>query len=305
MPREPDAALRGHPLRCLLLATRPAFLTLTALGVLLGLVAAHRGGTRIQLAQAALTLLLALLVHAGANVINDVHDAAADAANSDRIYPFSGGSRFIQNGLLSVRSMALLGYGLLAAAVPGGLWLAARAGAALMATGLVGLGLAWAYSARPLRLCGRGLGEGAVALAWGLVVVGTAQVQQAPATALLLWLALAFALLVAQVLLANEFPDHHPDSGAGKRTLVVRLGVAAAARLHLALGLGAGACVGASVWLAGAPWSALLALAALGPALGAWRGLAGAREQQATAIARTLLTAHLLPVVLIGALLLG
>jgi 1,4-dihydroxy-2-naphthoate octaprenyltransferase len=39
---------------------------------------------------------------------------------------------------------------------------------------------------------------------------------------------LGFALLVANVLYINQFPDVKADAGAGKNTLVVRLGVARA-----------------------------------------------------------------------------
>jgi 1,4-dihydroxy-2-naphthoate octaprenyltransferase len=50
------------------------------------------------------TVLLALLAHAGANVLNDYFDArnGADAANHQGLFPFTGGSRLIQNGQVSI-----------------------------------------------------------------------------------------------------------------------------------------------------------------------------------------------------------
>ena len=59
---------------------------------------------------------------------------------------------------------------------------------------------------------------------WLLVVVGTDLVQRG-SVALLPWLAgLPYALLVANILYINQFPDLKADACAGKRTLVVRLG---------------------------------------------------------------------------------
>ena len=68
-------------------------------------------GTAFGWMRAAATLLLALLAHAGINVFNDYcdHLNGTDARNTQRIYPFTGGSRFIQNGVLSIRAMAIWG----------------------------------------------------------------------------------------------------------------------------------------------------------------------------------------------------
>lgn len=93
---------------------------------------------------------------------------------------------------------------LLAAVVPAGLWLTVVSGPELILIGLAGLAVGWSYSAPPLKLQSRGLGEFAIE----------------PFAA-----GLGFALLVANVLYINQFPDVRADAGAGKYTLVVRLGV--------------------------------------------------------------------------------
>ena len=83
----------------LIAATRPAFLSVTLVGVILGLCSASADGAFRSPLLALVTLLFALIAHAGANVINDYYDAISgcDEANVDRIFPFTGGSRFIQN----------------------------------------------------------------------------------------------------------------------------------------------------------------------------------------------------------------
>ncbi|WP_413911910.1 prenyltransferase [Candidatus Skiveiella danica] len=143
--------------RLLLRMTRPAFLTVTAVACLLGLstAAACTGGLKVPRALA--TLLLALVAHAGANVLNDYFDArnGADAANDQGLFPFTGGSRLIQNGAVSVADTGRWAAFLLLALIPLGLWLAVLCGSGLLAIGAAGLFLAWAYSAPPLALMSR------------------------------------------------------------------------------------------------------------------------------------------------------
>ena len=225
-PAEPRPARFANPVVRCLAATRPAFLSVTLVGCLLGIASAHAGGVAIDATGAVLPVLLALAAHAGGNVANDYHDAlsGADDANIARLFPFTGGSRFIQNGVHTARQTAVLGYGLLAAVVPGGLWLTWQAGPGLLLIGAAGLALGWAYSAPPLKLVSRGWGEFVIATCWLLVVVGADYVQRGALDILPLAAGLSYALLVANLLFINQFPDHDGDAASGKRTLVVRLG---------------------------------------------------------------------------------
>lgn len=223
---EPTSGRYRHaPLRYFA-ATRPAFLAVTLVGCLIGLASAYADGIAPDAVTALATVLFALVAHAGGNVINDFHDAAsgADAANGARQFPFTGGSRFIQNGVLTPGQTAALGYALLALVVPAGLVLALASGPGLIAIGAVGLALAWAYSAPPLQLAARGVGEFAVGACWLLVVVGADYVQRGTFAWTPVAAGVSFALLVANLLFINQFPDHDGDAAADKRTLVVRLG---------------------------------------------------------------------------------
>lgn len=239
MPAEPRTDSRAPRAFIYFAATRPAFLSVTLIGCLIGLATAWRSGVPLDVGTALATVLFALLAHAGINVINDYHDAlnGADAANTRRLFPFTGGSRFIQNGILSVRATGLFGYALLAAVVPAGLWLTWQAGPGLVVIGLVGLFVGWAYSAPPLALMSRGLGEPAIALGWLMVVLGADYVQRGSFSLLPLTAGVSYALLVANLLLINQFPDHDGDAAAGKRTLVVRLGPANAKWAYLLIAI--------------------------------------------------------------------
>ncbi|MBS0357203.1 MAG: prenyltransferase [Proteobacteria bacterium] len=237
VPLEPTPALRCRPLLMRVQATRPAFLGVTLFACLIGLAVAHGNGVAIDGLKAGLTIFFALVAHAGINVLNDYYDArsGADAANEERLFPFTGGSRFIQNGVLSEAEAGRLGFGLLAAVVPAGLWLAWSSAPGLILIGLAGLFLGWAYTAPPLALVCRGLGELAVAAGWLIVVVGTDFVQRGGFSLVPAIAGLSYALLVAAILFINEFPDRRGDEAAGKRTLVVRLGPHTAKWAYLGL----------------------------------------------------------------------
>jgi 1,4-dihydroxy-2-naphthoate polyprenyltransferase len=205
---------------------RAPFLTASVLPVLVGAgFAASRGQGRLS--DVALMVAGAALIHSGANVANDYYDARSgcDEGNTAYIRPFTGGSRLIQSGRLTPGQVAGLSASLFAAGSLAGFCLAMRHGLWVLAAGGLAAVLGWAYSAPPLRLAGRGLGELTVALAFGLLpVVASDSVMSDGFDVRSVWLSLPVALLIAGVLLANEVPDMLADGIAGKRTLVVRLG---------------------------------------------------------------------------------
>ncbi len=261
-PIEPTLAAFPNPVLRYFVATRPAFLSVTFVGCLLGLASAAGSGFVLDPALATLTLFFALMAHAGANVINDYYDglSGCDAANTARVFPFTGGSRFIQNGVLSLSATGRFGYGLLILVVPAGLYLTAVSATGLIGIGLAGLLVGWAYSAPPIKLQGRGLGEFGITSAWLLVVIGTDFVQRrvfdfAPVAS-----GLGFALLVANVLYINQFPDFAADAQAGKRTLVVRLGLGPARWGYAVIAMLCYGWVLAMIMLGRLPWLASVSL---------------------------------------------
>jgi 1,4-dihydroxy-2-naphthoate polyprenyltransferase len=309
-PLEPSRERLANPFARYLLATRPAFLSITLAGCLLGFATAVAGGAGFDWERALVTLLLALLAHAGINVLNDYcdHLNGTDARNTQRIYPFTGGSRFIQNGVLSPRQVLIFAVALFAATIAGGLWLLGVAGAGLFWIGLAGLTIGWAYSAPPLQLNSRGVGELCVATGFLLVVAG-ADYAQRGAWAPLPWLAGApYALLVANVLYINQFPDREADRASGKLHWVARLQPQTAAWGYgLILLLAVMALLG-GMMLGALPLAAAGALIAWIPAALAWRQLrrfATMPEHLAPAIKLTLLAAHALPLLLAITLLLS
>jgi 1,4-dihydroxy-2-naphthoate octaprenyltransferase len=302
-PLEPSLERLGNPLLRYFLATRPAFLTITLVGVLLGFATAWHAGLRFDGLATLATVLLAVLAHAGVNVLNDYFDHlnGTDAANADRLFPFTGGSRFIQNGVLTPRQTLAFGLLLFLAVILGGLWLVGHSGSGLWWVGLAGLLIGWAYSAPPLMLNSRGLGELCVAAGFLLVVVGADYVLRG-SFALASWLlGLPYALMVTNILYINQFPDRTADLAAGKRHWVARLAPEQAAYGYgLILLLATGGLLGlvAGGW---APAWCLLALLAGLPAFKAARDLhrfAAQPGRLAPAIRATIAAAHLLAVLL-------
>lgn len=206
-------------------ATRPPFLSATFVACLLGLASAHHTGVTPHGLLAFITVLLALLVHAAINVLNDYYDAlnGTDDANTERVFPFTGGSRFIQNGVLTRAQTAYLGYALLAVAMLGGVWLISRVGYGLFVIGAVGVFIGWAYSAAPFKLNSRGWGELCVLGGFLGVVVGADFVQRGAFSLAPFFIGLPYALLTTNLLYINQFPDRKADTVSGKRHWVVRL----------------------------------------------------------------------------------
>ena len=238
------------PVSTLVRMTRPGFFVITVVACLLGIASADACGHSPRLWTALATLVLACMAHAAGNVLNDVHDAesGADAANTGGIFPFTGGTRLIQQGVVSVQQTRQLAMALLVVLVPAGLLLAVQSGADVLWIGAVGLLLAWAYSAPPLRLMSRGLGELAVAAVWSLVVVGADAVQRGSVFIVPVLTSLSYGLLIANILLINGVPDAHADARVGKRTIAVRSGARGAAMLYALIALLAHGWLAWGVW---------------------------------------------------------
>ena len=226
------SAERGTPVKprlsfgfLTLRTTRLPFLTATIVPVTLGILIAASHGFFDPIA-ALLTIIGACFVQLGLNTANDVFDtmSGADDANVTPTQ-FSGGSRVIQYGLVSLRQMATLStvfYVL--AGVIGLILLATHGSTALLVIGVVGFIVSLGYTAPPLKFVYRGLGEIAVALGFGpLMLLGAYVVQTGGALAWEPFVAsIPVALLVALILYVNEIPDRRGDARAGKRTLPVR-----------------------------------------------------------------------------------
>jgi 1,4-dihydroxy-2-naphthoate polyprenyltransferase len=256
------------------LATRVPFLTATFVPVLLGgMIARAHGFSNWWL------LLLALVggsaIHLGLNVANDVSDATsgADEANVNPTM-FSGGSRVIQYGLVSLKAMRVVSLACYALGIAIGLYLTAVSGPQLLWIGAAGLFLSIFYTAPPFRLVHRGLGEVCVALGFGpIMVLGTYYVLAERLSWEAFYASLPVALLIMLVLYVNQVPDRPADERSGKRTIVVRLPQNAIVTGY-ALSVGAAfVLIALGPVLDITPWWTLVALATVPLALKVHKGI--------------------------------
>jgi len=219
----------GTPAKWLLLLAelRAPFFTASIVPVVLGAALAfyHTGNWHWPLFLWTLFGLIA--IHAGANVANDYfdHRSGNDEANTDFVRPFTGGSRMIQRGLLSPREVLALALSCFAIGSGIGLYLAYRTGWPVLALGLIGVAGGFFYTAPPLNLVARGVGEPIIGLHFGVLpVLGAYYVQTGRFSWHVVLMSIPAAILITAVLFINQFQDCRADGLVGKRNWVVRLG---------------------------------------------------------------------------------
>jgi 1,4-dihydroxy-2-naphthoate polyprenyltransferase len=259
----------------LFLATRLPFLTATIVPVLLGIAIAAKHD-HFSWWLALLTLIGGMAIHIGLNVANDVFDSlsGADEANVSPTQ-FSGGSRVIQHGLVTLRQMGALSLSAYAVGIAIGLFLVIYRGSLpLLYVGIAGVFLSVFYTAPPLRLVHHGLGEVTTALGFGpIMVLGAYLVQTEHWSAEPFVASIPVAILIALILYVNEIPDRQSDAAVGKRTLPVRLPADIITRGFLIAALCAFAAIAVSAILGVIPRPTLLALLALPLVFQIYRGI--------------------------------
>ena len=215
-----------HKFRTYFLSTRPQFFPAVMLPVTIGTAYALYKGAAFDVTAFFLAIIAGVLCHGGMNALNDYFDSLskADEMNLTPLTPFTGGSRMIQKGLMNRGETLLLSLILLFAGSAIGLYLVWLKGTFILMLGVSGLLTGALYSAPPVFLAGRGLGEATVFLNFGLLTVSGAYFLQAGnITTDAAIVSLPIGFLIAAILYANEFPDYESDKASGKRNLVVRL----------------------------------------------------------------------------------
>ena len=209
--------------KTLFLATRPWSFTMTFSSVTLGaLVAALAGYFNPVLYL--LTFGGMIAFHAATNLINDFFDVKHDVdrmgapTTKYRPHPVAAGAESpftIEKWAAFFYALALLSAAFLAFA-------RSPLVLVIVALGVVGSVL---YTADPVVLKAKGLGEVTVFLMWGpLVPLGAYLVQTGTLSLLPVVLAVPIGLLVALVLMANNIRDIEYDGSVGMKTVPVLLG---------------------------------------------------------------------------------
>ena len=219
----------------LFLASRPNFLVASAAPVLVGSALGYATAGTFSPVLFVLALLAIMALHAGANMANDYFDhlSGNDRLNQNPT-PFSGGSRYIQEGILPPKTILLTASVFLTVGSVTGLAIVLLTRSVfILILGLIGLLGGYFYTAAPIRLGYRSIGEFVIALLFGLLpVYGSYYLQTKTIDIIPLLPAVIVGILIFLVILINEFPDVAADTAVNKRTLVVRFGVSAGVRVY-------------------------------------------------------------------------
>lgn len=175
-------------------------------------------------------LIGAVVIIAGANcginLINDYYDHKTKNDELNKYYgPFSGGSRVIQDGLLKPGSILLAGIISFSVVTLIGLYFVIFINLHLLWFGLAAVVLGFFYTAGPVKIGYRGLGEILVFIKSGpLAVCGSYLLFTGNISLEAILISIPHGLLVTAILFINEFPDYEADKLADKKHIIVRIG---------------------------------------------------------------------------------
>ena len=216
------------PLSLFMKAGRVKFAPASASPVIAGTALALAMGNKFDPLLFTLALLGIIFIHIASNMFNDYFDHLSGNDWYNQNYTdFSGGSRTIQLGMVSPKSVLMTA--ILCTAIgslAGIVILYLTKSLFILTLALAGVSGAYFYSARPFKFAYRGFGEilifflFGVAPVYGAYFLQSKTIDAAPAIT-----SIMIGLLIFTLLVINEIPDRVADEKAKKKTLVVQLGV--------------------------------------------------------------------------------
>jgi 1,4-dihydroxy-2-naphthoate octaprenyltransferase len=262
---------RGHvdAITRAIVLTRAAVLPMTLVsGLLAGLLAVQQPG--FAPGWYLLALLGITLAHVANNVMNDLFDT--EVGQDTASYPRAQYAPHpILSGLTTRRRLAAIAVAVNAADLAIMLALTAARGPWVLAFGIGGFLLSAAYTAPPVRLKKRGLGELDVLLTWGPLMVGGTYYSATGHLPWQVWVAsLPYALLCTAVLMGKHTDKIPFDAPLAIRTVPVLLGRERALLVTRGLLVAYYVLLVAAVAAQCLPWPALTGLAALPTARAVW-----------------------------------
>ncbi len=257
-----------NKIKAIFLLLRLPFLSVTLGAVFLGTSFAVWETHRFNFFHFILALLGACFLHIACNVANDYFDykSGNDAMNRNALVPFSGGSRMILGGFVKPADALAISIVFAILGAGAGLHLnSVLRGNVILLIGIFALFFVFNYNGFPIRLVDKGLGEVAIFLAWGpLMVAGAYYVQAGEFTSLApLFIAYPSGILTMLVLLINEFADKEADFSVGRKTWVILVGFHKSLYLYLFFALSCYLLVILGVLIGGWPLWSLLVLMTL------------------------------------------
>jgi 1,4-dihydroxy-2-naphthoate octaprenyltransferase len=209
-------------------AARAPFLVVSVVPALLGGAIAARHGP-VDGVVFAVAVLGVVMAHSAADFIDDYFDfKSGNLGNKVKQFHDSP----LIDGTVTLRQVAVATLACLAVAGAAAVYLVVRVGMPVLAMTAAGAFIVLFYTSPPLKLNYRGLGETALFLAFGpLIVVGVVYVLTGRLSAEALLAGVPLGIFTMNVGLVSNTFDYHDDVASGKRSLPVRFGQAAAVRI--------------------------------------------------------------------------
>lgn len=256
--------------------SRPFTLTVTVGQVLVGTALAAYEGT-FHPGICLITFLSCLLLQIGTNYFNEYFDYRYGLDHAGSL----GASTVIFRKEMTAAQVLGGAIGCFVLAALLGLVLTFLLGPAILLFGLIGVAIAYFYSAEPFKLASRGLGDVMVYVAMGFLMLWGAYYVQIPQWS---WSALAASLpmgfLVTAILNMNNVRDYQDDLAVQKMTVPVRFGLAFGQRFHAFLVLGSYVTATLFVIDGLLPWPCLAVWLTFPLALSNVRAVLGAIERK-------------------------
>ncbi len=232
-----------------LIITRAAVLTMTATSGLIGGLLAVATIANPNWLNFALALIGLLIAHGANNMTNDYFDLES-GVDTDKYTRALYAPHPVLGGLVSKAGLrtAILLFNLVDLAILIVLWL--RSGWPVVVFALLGLFISVFYVAPPIKLKHHGLGEPAVFIVWGpLMIGGTYYVTAGHLPPAGVWWAMVpYALVVTTVLFGKHIDKLEVDKAKGIHTLPVLIGAAASKWANVIMMIGYYVVVVALVW---------------------------------------------------------
>ncbi|MFA5055400.1 MAG: prenyltransferase [Dehalococcoidia bacterium] len=250
-------------LKTWLMPARPSFLLLVPVCLFTGVAVSLFEDYAFRPLYFALAFIGAFFAHMAVNILNEYSDYKTGIDFNTKPTPFSGGSKALPSGKLDAKKVLIFGLSCLAITAAIGIYFITVYQWKIAPVGILGVLIVFLYTPYLTRLPGitEIVGPG---LGFGLMVFGTYVTQSGQYySAGAIVVSVVAGLLIADLLLINEFPDVEADKPAGRKHLPIILGKTKAGIVYSAFLIGAYVAIIAGAAAGVLPWLALVGLLTL------------------------------------------
>lgn len=211
-------------------AIRVKFLLASVIAVSLGLSLAWHSGHPIDILHAILTFAGVISLHASVDLLNDYWDFKRGIDTKTKRTKMSGGTGVLPEGLLTPKSVYIVGIVFLILGAIIGIYFVIIFGITIgLILGFAILSVIF-YSTK---IVNWGLAEVFVTIKGTLIIIGTYYIQSQSIDDFTILAGIVVGVLSSLVLFVTSIPDHDVDKEKGRRTLIIIFGKANAVKTFL------------------------------------------------------------------------